>query len=217
MELNKILVVKSFEAVKPVANEFVEYFYQYLFTKYPGAKEFFKNTKMDIQKKQLLNSLVYIVDHLDQIDDLKEYLMKMGGRHTGYGVKPEHYELVGDSLIATLKYFFKDQWSQELEQAWIWAYQFISQTMIQGASKMIQNPKKESSGEAFSNPTEDVLSPLEKMSHDLARKMLYKALAEEVNDEFILAVREKARQILEKAILEEAQSVLTKNRDLKAA
>lgn len=227
MDLNKVLVVKSFDVLKPIANEFVNYFYQYLFTKYPSAKAFFSDTKMEVQKKQLLNSLVYIVDHLNEPEELTQYLNKMGSRHVKYNVKAEHYDLVGDSLINTLKYFFKDQWSKELENAWLWAFGFISQAMIQGAAQSqvsnmadhiiseISNTIPQKDRPAFEN--DQVLSPLEKMSHDLARKMLYQALSEEVNDEFIASVREKARHLLEKAMFEEADAILKKPRHIKSA
>jgi hypothetical protein len=57
----------------------------------------------------------------------------MGARHVAYGAAPIHYPVVGEALMRTLKYFFKDQWSADLDTTWTTAYQVISDTMLEGA------------------------------------------------------------------------------------
>lgn len=72
----------------------------------------------------------------------REVYPAMGERHGKYGVKPEHYDWVGQSLIKTFEHFFADAWTDDLEVAWIHAYNWIAATMLKGAKTKLQKKKK---------------------------------------------------------------------------
>jgi NAD(P)-dependent dehydrogenase (short-subunit alcohol dehydrogenase family) len=57
----------------------------------------------------------------------------MGARHVQYGVKPEHYPIVGETLLETFAHFFGDRWNSELKEQWTLAYGAISSLMLEGA------------------------------------------------------------------------------------
>ncbi|MDJ0680756.1 MAG: globin family protein, partial [Xenococcaceae cyanobacterium MO_167.B52] len=111
MSLQVELLEQSFEAIKPQANEFVNSFYDNLFTANPEAKPLFKTTDMAEQKKKLLNSLVLVVDNLRKPDVLDDALRGLGARHVKYGALPEHYPLVGSALLTTFEQYLKEQWT----------------------------------------------------------------------------------------------------------
>jgi len=96
---------------------------------------------MESQKKALINSLVFIVDHLDSNDKLVHYLENMGERHVKYGTEAEHYDWVGDSLLSTFAHFFKDAWTKELKHQWTTAYGLIAETMLAGAARAKKDGK----------------------------------------------------------------------------
>ena len=133
MSLQVELLEQSFEAIKPQANEFVNSFYDNLFTANPEAKPLFKTTDMAEQKKKLLGSLVLVVDNLRKPDVLDSALRGLGSRHVKYGALPEHYPLVGNALLTTFEQYLKEEWTPEVKQAWVDAYGAISQIMLDGA------------------------------------------------------------------------------------
>ena len=133
MSLQVELLEQSFEAIKPHANEFVNSFYDNLFTANPEAKPLFKTTDMAEQKKKLLGSLVLVVDNLRKPDVLDNALRGLGARHVKYGALPEHYPLVGSALLTTFEQYLKEKWTPEVKQAWVDAYGAISQIMLDGA------------------------------------------------------------------------------------
>ncbi|MEL6496459.1 MAG: globin family protein [Cyanobacteria bacterium J06623_7] len=133
MSLQVELLESSFEAVKPQANEFVDSFYENLFTAHPEAKPLFEHTNMASQKKMLLNSLVMVVENLRNPDALDKALRGLGARHVKYGALPEHYPLVGGALLTTFGQYLKEQWTSETKQAWTDAYGAISEIMLDGA------------------------------------------------------------------------------------
>lgn len=197
MSLDIKMLRSSFTTAKPMFPKILDHFYVTLFKNYPQAKPLFKKVDMKAQKKALGGSLVFIVNHLDNPKKLTEFLMKMGGNHTGYGVQPEHYEWVGNTLIETFAHFFADAWTEELEEQWVMAYKFIATTMLKGAESKTAPQTTKSKGDS-----------IEEYSRSIARSMLMKSLKEEMKNEFGEAARKQARQLLKHALDEEASKLL---------
>jgi len=133
MPLQVELLEQSFEQVKPQAEEFVNSFYDNLFTDYPAAKPLFEHTNMAKQKQMLLGALVMVVQNLRKSDVLSESLKGLGARHVKYGALPEHYPLVGNSLLKTFEQYLGTNWQEEVKQAWVDAYGAITTLMLEGA------------------------------------------------------------------------------------
>ena len=133
MSLQVELLESSFDRVKPQADEFVNSFYNNLFTMYPEAKPLFAHSNMAEQKKKLLASLVLVVENLRNPDVLGNSLKGLGARHVKYGALPEHYPLVGNSLLTTFEQYLKGDWTPEVKQAWVDAYGAITEIMLDGA------------------------------------------------------------------------------------
>ncbi|MGB3493466.1 MAG: globin family protein [Elainellaceae cyanobacterium] len=127
------LLEESFEKIKPHASEFVPSFYENLFTDYPAAKPLFAHTNMNEQGNKLLASLVFVIDNLRKPGELTGALKGLGARHVKYGALPEHYPLVGNSLLKTFEQYLKSEWTPEIKQAWVGAYGLITEVMLDGA------------------------------------------------------------------------------------
>ncbi|NER49452.1 MAG: globin [Symploca sp. SIO1A3] len=127
------LLEESFEQVKPQADAFINSFYDNLFTDYPAAKPLFEHTNMAKQKQMLLGALVMVVENLRKPEVLSEALKGLGARHVKYGALPEHYPLVGNSLLKTFEQYLDSNWTEEVKQAWVDAYGAITALMLEGA------------------------------------------------------------------------------------
>lgn len=127
------LVSQSFEKIKPYANEFVASFYETLFQDNPKVRSLFKNTNMDKMHQKLLESLVLLVDNLQEPESLRPVLQKLGARHKTYGVMAQYYPMVGDALLATFPKYIPDDWQPEVEKAWADTFQAVMQIMLEGA------------------------------------------------------------------------------------
>ena len=133
MPLNVELLEQSFELVKPEADSLMDSFYNNLFTDYPAAKPLFTHTDMDKQKQQLKGALVMVVNNLRNPDVLTKSLQGLGARHVKYGALPEHYPLVGNSLLKALGQHAGSAWTPEVKEAWVDAYGAITALMLDGA------------------------------------------------------------------------------------
>ena len=88
---------------------------------------------MEKQYLKLTDMLGIIVARLDRLESLAEDILELAKRHVGYGVKTEHYKLVGDALIWTLQQGFGKDWTPELKEAWVNCYGVLASLMIKGS------------------------------------------------------------------------------------
>lgn len=129
MALNVELLRSSFALVVEREPEVTSKFYDVLFSKYPAAKPLFSTRSRADQERMLRDMLVAIIDHLEDGAWLKAQLGALGQKHAGYGVRPEMYGWVGDSLLTTLAAVAGPAWTPELKQAWTDAYGAIAHLM----------------------------------------------------------------------------------------
>ncbi|WP_373286996.1 globin domain-containing protein [Wenjunlia tyrosinilytica] len=128
-----IRIRRTMDAIGPVADKVISYFYAVLFVNHPYLRELFP-ASMDHQRDRLLRALLTAAKHVDDSRTLGEYLSHLGRGHRKYGTRPEHYPAVGEALIAALSRYAGDVWDEETEAAWVRAYTAISQTMIDSAA-----------------------------------------------------------------------------------
>src|SRR5215471_3388183 len=134
MSLQIELLETSFQAIAPRGEAFVTAFYERLFTRFPQTRAFFAATDMKEQKKKLLGALVLVIQNLRKPDVLGPALKGLGQRHDAYGVRPEHYPIVGAVLLDTFAAFLGERWTLERHAAWAQAYEAVCALMLQGAS-----------------------------------------------------------------------------------
>ncbi|SCG71557.1 globin domain-containing protein [Micromonospora inositola] len=108
------------------------YFYSTLFLAYPETRQMFP-TNMAGQRDRLVTALGHIVSHVDQVDRLVGFLQDLGADHRKFAVRAEHYPAVGEALLATLRHFLGEEWTDELAQDWAAAYGLVAQVMTDAA------------------------------------------------------------------------------------
>lgn len=111
-----------------------DYFYADLFERNRGYRSLFP-ASMARQHQVLLDALAQIVAWVDNTDELVPYLQDLGRRHRAFGVNAQHYPEVGESLVATLRYFSGPSWTAELEKDWVAAYGVVSEVMVKAGEQ----------------------------------------------------------------------------------
>ena len=134
MALQIELLESSFQAIAPCGETFVTAFYERLFTQFPQTRAFFTSTDMKEQRKKLLGALVLVIQNLRKPEVLTSALKGLGQRHVAYGVRPEHYPIVGAVLLETFSDVLGERWTPAYHDAWAQAYEAICSIMLEGAS-----------------------------------------------------------------------------------
>lgn len=104
-------------------------FYSKLFLDHPNLQKMFPKD-MKEQYKKVVYIFNIVVARLDRFDELTADVVALGVRHKGYGVKVQHYKMVGDALLWTLENGLGSDWNEEVGEAWRTCYTILSDTMI---------------------------------------------------------------------------------------
>ncbi|HEV8284581.1 MAG TPA: globin domain-containing protein [Chitinophagaceae bacterium] len=140
MTENQIILVqktwKIFRSIQPLLVGDV--FYSKLFMVQPEFRKMFP-VAMDEQYRKLMDMISIVVARLERLNEVTDEIAALGKRHAGYGVKPEHYKVVGKALLWTLQQGLGSDWTKEVEEAWTKCYTIMSDAMIQAATEHTKN------------------------------------------------------------------------------
>ena len=101
----------SFALVGKSGDEVPRYFYSYLFLIAPQVRQMFP-VDMGMQRDRLVGALGRIVGDVDDPERLVPYVQQLGRDHRRFQVVAQHYDAVGQALLATLGYFLGEAWTR---------------------------------------------------------------------------------------------------------
>jgi len=107
-------------------------FYAILFANHPSSRTLFKGD-IEQQGQKLVDTLDFIVDHLDDDSTLTPAARDLAIRHVSYGVAAEDYGPVGEALIETLDGVLGVQFTDEMKRAWVETYTALVEDMLGAA------------------------------------------------------------------------------------
>ena len=122
------LVQHSWAQVLPIAPIAAELFYGHLFVADPTLIPLFRGN-LRAQGDRLMSMIGVAVGKLDDLDKLVPVLRGLGQRHSGYGVRAQHYDTVGAALLTTLEQGLGEAFTPEVRAAWTEVYALVAQTM----------------------------------------------------------------------------------------
>ncbi len=124
------LLKQSFNMIASQKEEFAQSFYKSLFTYYPEITTLFASTDMKRQGSSLMATLAAVIAGVERGDNLLPTFQKLGARHYQYGVRPDHYPLVGGVLLETFNQYLGPNFTAGMQDAWNQAYELISEQMM---------------------------------------------------------------------------------------
>jgi hemoglobin-like flavoprotein len=126
------LVQQSFEKVAGLGAQVADIFYKELFEIDPSLRSMFKGN-MHEQKKKLLTTLAFVVRSLHTPAKILGPAQNLAVKHLDYGVQPEHYTLVGNALLRTLKKGLGAEYTPEVRDAWVETFRTLARIMKDAA------------------------------------------------------------------------------------
>jgi hemoglobin-like flavoprotein len=123
-----LLIKLSWSHLSNRLEEFGDTFYRILFDLEPSLKPMFKND-MEAQREKFSSMVNHIVAHVQHTEKLDVELQGLGDRHIGYGVKPQHYDMLMIAFLLALERKLKRKWDNETKEAWTMAFVYIISQM----------------------------------------------------------------------------------------
>ena len=130
---NTIDIIKSTVPVlKEHGVEITTTFYKRMFENNPEIKAMFNMDKQESgeQPKALAMAILAAAQNIDNLEAILPAVKKIGVAHVRTNVKPEHYPIIGQNLLAAIKEVLGDAASEEVLNAWKEAYGVIAEIFI---------------------------------------------------------------------------------------
>ena len=131
----KRLVRESFPEIRDMAGPISMLFYGRLFAVDSSLRGMFRQD-IALQGRKLMDMLNAVVESIDHLEQLQPTLRALGQRHTGYGVRPEHYRYVEDALLWAMGTAIDQAFFPECKDAWRVLIKTISGIMKEAADEL---------------------------------------------------------------------------------
>ena len=130
----------------------IKHFYKRMFLHNPEVIPLFNhaNQRKGTQQKALARAIVAYAESIDNLDALSDAVETIAQKHVSLQIKPEHYPIVGENLLESLKEVLGDGATDEVIEAWREAYGLLAD-ILQGREKQIydENASKPGGWENF--------------------------------------------------------------------
>jgi hemoglobin-like flavoprotein len=123
-------LVKSWTYILENSPDTGIYFYNALFAMAPEFKVLFSGNHVNSFAEKFMSTMTVLLSKAYKGHSLVGDVQHLAIRHVGYGVSPEHYPLVGKSLLVALEYGLKEKWNSDLKILWTTLYDNIAEAMI---------------------------------------------------------------------------------------
>jgi len=107
-------------------------FYGMLFENHPELLNIFNhaNQRQGKQQTALANAVLAAAANIDQLENILPVVKQISEKHRALGVLPEHYPIVGKTLLAAISQVLGDAATPEIIDAWAQAYGVIADAFI---------------------------------------------------------------------------------------
>ncbi|MPV60214.1 nitric oxide dioxygenase [Burkholderia sp. HI2761] len=112
--------------------DIIKCFYTRLFNAHPELKNVFNMAHQEQgQQQQALARAVYAyAENIEDPGSLAAVLKNIANKHASLGVRPEHYPIVGEHLLAAIKETLGDAATDDIISAWAQAYGNLADVLM---------------------------------------------------------------------------------------
>ncbi|KAL5349286.1 Nitric oxide oxidoreductase [Pseudogymnoascus australis] len=108
------------------------HFYKRILAAVPELRNVFNAAHQESGEQQsaLARAVWGYAAHIDDLDKLSSTVSRIGHKHAGLGVAPEHYPIVGEHLLASIEEVLGDGVNATVMEAWAAAYAQLASIFI---------------------------------------------------------------------------------------
>lgn len=135
---------EQIKATVPVLKEhglaLTQHFYQRMFSHHPELKNIFNQAHQHNSQQQqaLAMAVLAYAEHIDNPSVLAPVLSLIANKHASLGVKAEHYPIVGEHLLASIRELLGAAATEALIDAWAAAYGQLADMLIAAEAQLYQ-------------------------------------------------------------------------------
>jgi len=147
-EAQKQLIKATIPILREHGVLLTSHFYKRMFTHNPELKNIFNmgNQQNNKQQTALAMAVLAYAENIDNPAVLMPAVDRMGQKHTSLDIRPEHYAIVGNHLIASISEVLGDGATPEILDAWTVAYNQLAAIMSGHESKIYSQQAQKKGG-----------------------------------------------------------------------
>ncbi|WP_279612147.1 NO-inducible flavohemoprotein [Burkholderia latens] len=128
--------------------DIIKCFYTKLFDAHPELKNVFNMAHQEQgQQQQALARAVYAyAENIEDPSSLAAVLKNIANKHASLGVRPEHYPIVGENLLAAIKDTLGDAATDDIISAWAHAYGNLADVLMGMESSLYEQSSERLGG-----------------------------------------------------------------------
>ncbi len=138
-EQTKQIVKETAPVLAEHGETITTHFYKRMFEQHPELLNIFNQTnqKQGKQPRALANTVYAAAVHIDNLEAILPAVKQIAHKHRSLNIKPEHYPIVGENLLAAIKEVLHEApHIDEVVEAWGEAYGVIADVFIQVEKEM---------------------------------------------------------------------------------
>jgi len=144
-----VAIIKSTIPILEVHGEsLIRHFYKRMFTYNPEIAPYF-NPVHQIEGKQqraLAGAILAYAANIDNLGSLGNTIELIAQKHTSLIIKPEHYPIVGENLLASIREVLGEAATEDIISAWTSAYNFLAAVFIDRERQIYEENAQQDGG-----------------------------------------------------------------------
>ncbi|ANS76655.1 nitric oxide dioxygenase [Paenibacillus yonginensis] len=144
-----IEIIKSTVPVLEVHGQTItSVFYKRMFEAHPELLHIFNqaNQRQGKQSTALAGAVYAAAANIDQLENILPVVKQIAQKHRALQIKPEHYPIVGENLLAAIKEVLGEAATPEIMEAWRQAYGVIADVFISIEAEMYKEAEEAKGG-----------------------------------------------------------------------
>ncbi len=147
--------IATIKATVPVlqahGEQLTRLFYQRMFENNPEVKVFFNQAHQHAgsQQKALAGAICAYAENIDNPAALAATVELIAQKHASLGIKPKHYPIVGNNLLAAIKELLGDAATDDIINAWAEAYQVLADIFIEREAEIYRSHEQHYGWQGF--------------------------------------------------------------------
>ncbi|MHC0447814.1 NO-inducible flavohemoprotein [Flavobacterium sp. 3-218] len=178
----KELIAATVPILRESGEVLTNYFYERMFRHHPELKNMFNmgNQANGKQKSALANAVLAYAENIENPSVLIGVLKGIGSKHVSLNIQPEHYKIVGNHLIASIKEVIGEPATDEILEAWTVAYYQLADIMINLEKERYAENLSKNGG--WNGWREFIIKKIEQESSEIKSFYLYPKDGKEIAD-----------------------------------
>ncbi|MBY0545139.1 MAG: hypothetical protein K2Q14_06280 [Gammaproteobacteria bacterium] len=145
LDQQTIDIIKSTAPILKIHGEtLTRHFYSRMFLHNPEVIPFFNPSRLEsgVQQKALASAICAYAANIDNLSVLASAVELIAQKHSSLQIKPEHYPIVGEHLIASIREVLGEAASDNVLSAWTAAYNFLAAILIKREKEIYYEHEK---------------------------------------------------------------------------